>query len=65
MKGERARIWGRLEVLQRTAAELEISSVAGQNNGAWVEALTLGYTHAIDQWDQVECLPKATHSVRE
>jgi len=40
-------IWGRLEVLQRTPAELEISGSSDANKGQWVTALTLGYTHEV------------------
>ena len=38
-------LWGRLEVLQRTAAELRITPLPADPNGPeWVGALTLGYT---------------------
>ncbi len=36
--------WGRVEHLQRTAGQLEITS-ATPNSPSWVTALTLGYTH--------------------
>jgi hypothetical protein len=45
--------WGRLEVLQRTPAELEIlsaSAFATPNVGQWVGALTLGLTAKIVSW---------------
>jgi hypothetical protein len=50
-KGPAPRIWGRFEVLQRTPAELLISN---SNDGLWVGALTLGYTHRLAGWDSVE-----------
>jgi hypothetical protein len=43
-------IWGRIEVLQRTPAELEI--VAGSNHSKWVTAATLGYTHHLLSWNE-------------
>ncbi|MDR3608595.1 MAG: hypothetical protein P4M08_14625 [Oligoflexia bacterium] len=45
LKGDRPRIWGRFEVLQRTSAELEIPGALHPNDGQWVAAATLGYTH--------------------
>ncbi len=45
--------WGRLEVLERTAGELQIPS-ADPNAGRWVTAATGGYTHNIGKWDGVE-----------
>ena len=47
---DQSSIWGRLEVLQRTAAELSISSPTNTNDGKWIEALTLGYTHELQNW---------------
>lgn len=47
-------IWGRIEALQRTAAELEIANLANQNQGQWVEAFTAGYTKRIAQWSDSE-----------
>jgi hypothetical protein len=43
--------WGRIEVLQRTAGELGIDSVAEPNSGRWVSAMTLGYTHYFAHWE--------------
>jgi hypothetical protein len=43
---ERQDIWGRAEALQRTAAQLAIPS-ADPDQGRWVTAVTLGYTHGI------------------
>jgi hypothetical protein len=53
-KGDHPRIWGRFEVLQRTAGELEIPGATGLNHGKWVAALTLGYTHQLATWDTIE-----------
>lgn len=39
--------WGRIEVLERTAAELQIASASDQNTGQWVAAFTLGYTQNV------------------
>ena len=40
-------VWGRIEWLQRTPAELQISTPSDPNAGEWVAALTLGYTHTV------------------
>ena len=55
-RGDRPRIWGRIEVLQRTGAELAIAtpSIADANQGLWVAALTLGYTHKVASIGGVE-----------
>ena len=42
--------WGRLEVLQRSPSQLALSSLSDLNQGRWVEALTLGYTHEAASW---------------
>lgn len=42
--------WGRLEMLQRTPAELEIST-SSPLQPAWVQTLTLGYTRNLHSWD--------------
>jgi hypothetical protein len=45
-------VWGRIEILQRLASELEIPSAYppyGADDRRWVSALTLGYTH----WTQL------------
>jgi len=44
-------VWGRIEILQRTPSELEFTGVSNPNNGRWVEALTLGYTHTLAKWE--------------
>lgn len=43
-------IWSRIEVLQRTPAELEIAS-SFPDSPKWVTAVTIGYTHKIAKWD--------------
>lgn len=42
--GDRPRIWGRVELLERTGAELEISD---SNHPEWVAAFTVGYTERL------------------
>jgi hypothetical protein len=49
---EKQNIWSRIEVLQRTSAELEITSTA-PNDSSWVTAVTLGSTHEIKKWDSL------------
>jgi len=49
---EAKNIWSRVEVLQRTPAELEITSVS-PNDPSWVTAITLGYTHELAKWDSL------------
>ena len=44
-------LWGRVEVLQRTPAELQIQTTSDPNVGQWVQAYTLGYTRTVGQWD--------------
>ena len=44
-RGVVPRIWGRVEVLQRSPNQLEVATVGDGNIGLWVTALTLGYTH--------------------
>jgi hypothetical protein len=46
-------IWGRLEVLQRTPAELQISSTTSHDT-KWVTAGTIGYTHKVTKWESTE-----------
>ena len=53
-RGVRPRIWGRIEVLQRTGLELAIPTVTNPNQGLWVAAFTLGYTHKIASLDGIE-----------
>ncbi len=40
-------LWSRIEVLQRTAYELNVPNVPSPNTGRWVGAATLGYTRRI------------------
>ena len=47
-----ANVWGRIEALQRTPAELALPAAANQNTGKWVTALTLGFTHEITHVDE-------------
>jgi hypothetical protein len=44
---DRPHLWGRLEVVQRTPAELEITVPGDPNQGQWVGAVTVGYTHTL------------------
>ena len=53
-KRETHSYWGRLEVLQRTPAELQIQGLSNSNDGRWVAALSLGYTRQIKSWDGFE-----------
>jgi hypothetical protein len=53
-KGNTPRIWGRIEVLQRTPNELQIVTNTDGNVGQWVTAITLGYTHKVVGWDSAE-----------
>jgi len=48
---EKAAIFGRVEVLQRTPAQLGISGISDPNTGRWVTAVTLGYSHQVVAWD--------------
>lgn len=45
--------WGRLEILQRTPAELDIVD-DDVNRGRWITAATLGYTRQIGHWDSAD-----------
>ncbi len=48
-----ANIWSRIDVLQRTPAELVITS-SSPNDPKWVTAVTFGYTHKIAAWESAE-----------
>jgi hypothetical protein len=39
--------WGRVEVLQRTASQLEITSALSPNSAEWLTAVTLGYSRTL------------------
>ncbi len=51
---DRAKIWSRAELLERTPSELAIADIADTNSGRWVAAVTLGYTHRITSWEGSE-----------
>lgn len=53
LKGERPRICGRFEVLERTPGQLQIVST-DLNRGRWVSAMTLGYSHLLATPGKVE-----------
>jgi hypothetical protein len=54
-QGPTPRIWGRVEVLQRTPSELEIPLENNPYSPQWVTAMTVGYTHQLASWpDSVE-----------
>lgn len=46
--------WTRLEVLQRTADELLIAGDSDPDQGRWMAAFTLGYTHRLKTWTDME-----------
>lgn len=46
-----ASIFARVEVLQRTPNELQISGLPNSDTGQWVTAFTLGYSHQVVAWD--------------
>ena len=50
-RGTTPRIWGRIEVLERTPSELNINS---DTHGKWIASLTAGYTHKIASWESLE-----------
>jgi len=54
LQGDRSNFWGRIEVLQRTAAELEIPTVSDQNAGQWFSAFTLGYTYTVARFNDLQ-----------
>jgi hypothetical protein len=47
LHGHGPNVWGRIEVLQRTPNELLLKGFARPNEGRWVTAATLGYTHEL------------------
>jgi hypothetical protein len=53
-RGPHPRIFGRIEVLERTPNELEIANLSNPNSGEWVAAFTAGYSHQIAHYDDVE-----------
>jgi hypothetical protein len=55
LRGPFPRIWGRIELLQRTPSELQIATSGDPNQSEFVAAFTLGYTHKIASfWDSTE-----------
>lgn len=52
--GNAPRIWGRIEALQRTPAELQITTSSDPNVGKWLAAVTLGYTYRVASWESSE-----------
>lgn len=61
--GHHPRIWGRIEVLQRTPSELAINTISNPMNPRWVGALTIGYTHALTNWNELEAALGASTTV--
>jgi len=61
--GGHPRIWGRIEALQRTPNELAITNIPGPMNPRWVGAFTLGYTHALTTWNDLEIALGASSTV--
>lgn len=57
------KLWGRLEVLQRTPGELQVTSVSNQNTGEWVQALTLGFTRELATFQDAELSTGASATV--
>lgn len=50
-----ADVWGRIEVLQRLASELEIpTNPAGTNAVHWVSAMTIGYTYWLCRQSRIQ-----------
>jgi hypothetical protein len=54
LRKDKLSFWGRIEVLQRTAAELQIATASSQNDGEWVNALTIGHTRSLIRWSDSE-----------
>ncbi len=53
-RGVHPRIWGRIEILQRTGAQLQIPSLIDSTMGQWVAAVTLGYTYNLSHWKELD-----------
>jgi len=45
------RVFGRLEVLQRTPRQLGVAGSSEPDLGRWVEAITVGYSRQLAAWD--------------
>jgi len=54
LRGDGPNLWGRLEVLQRTADELAVSTDHQTLAPRWVTAATLGYTQVVTRYDDME-----------
>lgn len=50
-KREKQNLWGRVEALQRTPNELFVPVATDGDEGRWVTAITLGYTHTLKNWE--------------
>lgn len=53
LQRDQQNIWGRIEYLQRTPGELQITSPQ-PDDPQWVTAVTLGYTYKIAKWESAE-----------
>jgi hypothetical protein len=51
LSDSKTRVFGRLEVLQRTPNELQVAGISDPNLGRWIEAATVGYSHQLAAWD--------------
>jgi hypothetical protein len=49
-----SKIWGRAELLQRTPYDLAIYNDIHPDSTRWITAWTIGYTHSLATWDNVE-----------
>ncbi len=54
LRKHRSNAWGRIEILQRTPAELAIATGGDPNGGLWVTAVTLGYTFVFARFEAAE-----------
>lgn len=46
-------VWGRIELLERTPEELQVAA-AESHHGKWVTATTMGYTHKVASWENLD-----------
>lgn len=53
-RGSYPRIWARLELLQRSPDELTVLAASNQFDARWVTAATLGYSHKLFNWQNLE-----------
>ena len=56
VKNQVHRFWGRLEILQRTPAQLQLLDQFDSPRRQWVTALTLGYSRRMLEWQGVELM---------